>query len=181
MAVDTTIPASVRHRNPGAMGLGKSAKLFGATKVTTLNDGYGNTIATFPTMVDGAGAMWHLLRTGSYFGMTIWQALYRWGGGEALAKAGKAQLARERTDGYAASIERYSRFRRDDKITAEWLEDPVKAIAFGKAMARHAAGHEDPMTAAQWYEAPAHFMTALARGRAPRAPARAGGRSSARG
>lgn len=165
MATATLIPASIRHKNPGAMGLGKSAKLFGAVRETTLSDGHQNKIATFPTSVDGAGAMFHLLRTGSYYGMTIWNALYRWGGGEELARRGNAKLARERTDEYATRIERHSRFTRDDKISADWLEDPVKAIEFGKAMARHEADMEYPMTDAQWAEAHAEFMTVMAGGR----------------
>lgn len=161
----SAIPASVRHRNPSAMSLGPAAKRFGATKSTRLNDGEGNTIATFPTSVDGAAAMWHLLYTGSYNGMTVWNALYRWGGGEALAKRGRAELARERTDGYVASIARRSRFRRNDKIAADWLEDPVRAIEWGKAMAWHEAGQEYPMTDEQWAEAHDEFMTVLKGGR----------------
>lgn len=156
-----TIPAAVRHRNPSAMGLGKSAKLFGATTSTVLNDGAGNTIATFPTMVDGAGALFYLLRSPSYCGMTIWDAMHKWGDGATLEKKGRAHEARARTDGYVKSIEAHSRFKGTDFITAELLESPETGIEFGKAMARHETGEPYPMTDAQWREAHAEFMTVL--------------------
>ena len=155
----TTLPASIRHRNPGAMGLGKSAKLFGATKNTTLADG--NTIATFPTSVDGAGAMFHLLRSSSYLGLSIWSALHKWGDGQALEDKGRKAEGKARTDGYAAAIEARSSFSRYDRISADWLENPDKAIDFGKAMAWHEAGGEYPMTADQWREAHDEFLTAM--------------------
>ena len=155
----TTLPASIRHRNPGAMGLGKSAKLFGATKNTTLADG--NTIATFPTSVDGAGAMFHLLRSSSYLGLSIWSALHKWGDGQALEDKGRKAEGKARTDGYAAAIEARSSFSRYDRVSADWLENPDKAIEFGKAMAWHEAGGEYPMTADQWREAHDEFMTAM--------------------
>jgi uncharacterized protein (TIGR02594 family) len=170
----TLIPASIRHKNPGAMGLGSSAKRFGATKSTTLNDGARNTIATFPTSVDGAGALFHLLYT-VYAGLTLWDALHKWGDGATIEAKGKAldvrgkvmegrllqAQARARTDGYAASIEKRSRWRRGDVITKARLEDPAAAIDVGRAMAWHEAGIEFPMSDAQWAEAHEQFVTVI--------------------
>jgi hypothetical protein len=155
----TQLPASIRHKNPGAMGLGKSAKLFGATTNTKLGDG--NVIATFPTSVDGAGAMFHLLRSPAYLGLSIWSALHKWGDGQALEDKGRKEEGKARTDGYADSIERRSSFSRYDRITADWLENPDKATEFGKAMAWHETGGEYPMTPEQWREAHDEFMTAM--------------------
>jgi uncharacterized protein (TIGR02594 family) len=153
-------PAPIRHKNPGAMGLGSSAKRFGATKNTRLNDGAGNVIATFPTSVDGAGALFHLLYT-HYAGKTLWDALHIWGDGATLEKRGETERAIERTNGYAATVYREAGIMRDDVLTKDRLTDPFFAILLGKAMARHEAGVEYPMTDAQWQEAHGEFLTVI--------------------
>lgn len=152
----TALPATVRHKNPGAMALGAAARKFGATKATALKDGLGqgNTIATFPTSVDGASAQMFLLRTGKYyFGKPIAEAIKTWCGNND-------------TNGYLAQIESLTRFERNDYITASMLEDREQAIELCKAMAWHEAGREYPMTDAQWDEAHDQFMTVLRGGKA---------------
>ena len=147
MTVVTSLPASIRHKNPGAMGLGASAKLFGASKNTRLNDGAGNVITTFATSVDGAGALFHLLYT-VYEGMTISDAISKWSG-------------RTNVNSYLRAIEQNTQFTRGDYVSAEWLKDPEPAIEFAKAMAKHEAGVEYPMTDAQWAESHQEFMSVI--------------------
>jgi uncharacterized protein (TIGR02594 family) len=160
MTTTTLIPASIRHKNPGAMGLGTSAIRFGATKSTLLNDGANNTIATFPTMVDGAGALFYLLHS-VYADMSIWAALHKWGDGATIEAKGNAIKGRLRTDGYVSAIEQHSRFKGSDVLSKAILEDAASAIEFGKAMAWHETGFEYPMTDAQWAEAHGEFLTVI--------------------
>lgn len=141
------IPAAIRHRNPGAMGLGKSAKLFGASVATVLNDGQRNKITTFPTSVDGAAAQFHLLYT-TYAGMKIGDAIAKWGGGND-------------TNDYLSDIEADTDFDRHDYLTKGLIEDPETAIPFAKAMAAHETGKAYPMADAEWAAAHAKFLAAL--------------------
>lgn len=155
----TAIPASIRHKNPSAMGRGASAKFFGASANTRLSDG--NTITTFPTSVDGASAQMHLLWSPAYRGLSVWDALHKWGDGATLEKRGKVYEARQRTGGYVAAIEQRSRFKRGDIITQAMMENAALAIEFCKAQAWHEAGQEYPMSDAQWVEAHEQFMVVI--------------------
>ncbi len=56
------IPATIRNNNPGGMYPGKSSKKFGSTSYETLRSKDGvHKIATFPTKLHGAAAMFDLL------------------------------------------------------------------------------------------------------------------------
>lgn len=147
------IPASIRNRNPGSMWPGAASAKFGATAVVQLTDAQRNKMAVFPTSVDGASAMFYLLRTSShYIGQTIGNAISTWSGGNSI-------------NDYLRVIEAKTRWTRQDYITPQLLEDRGMAIELGKAMAWHEAGREYPMTDAQWVEAHQQFMTVLKGGK----------------
>lgn len=141
------IPASVRHKNPGAQWPGTSSKKFGAIKSAVLNDAQRNQIATFPTSVHGAAALFDLLYR-VYAGLTFSAAIAKWSGGNHI-------------NDYLRVIEKRTHWTRDDYVSKGLLEDPALAIKLGKAMAYHEAGREYPMTDAEWHEAHAMFMAAL--------------------
>lgn len=147
-------PASVRHRNPGAVGLGgpnSSSRKFGANEETTLNDGQGNTIATFSTKVQGAAAQFDLLAT-RYTGLTVRNALKRWSGGNHV-------------DTYCKVVCKRTGLSESDTLTASYIRTPSTGIKFAKAMAYHEAGKEYPMTAKEWKQAHALAFPAPASAR----------------
>lgn len=145
----STIPASIRYRNPGASYPGPSSKPFGGTTHAII--GGGHKIAIFPTMVDGASSMMHLLHR-VYVGLTIGQAIAKWSGAN-------------HTNDYLRVIEARTRWTRHDYVTKGLLEDAELAIELCKAMAWHEAGREYPMTDAQWREAHEQFMTVIGGGK----------------
>lgn len=145
----STIPASIRYRNPGASYPGPSSKPFGGTTHAII--GGGHKIAIFPTMVDGASSMMHLLHR-VYTGMTIGAAIAKWSGAN-------------HTNDYLRVIEARTRWTRHDYVTKGLLEDAELAIELCKAMAFHEAGREYPMTDAQWREAHQQFMTVIGGGK----------------
>lgn len=133
------VPASIRHNNPGAMWPGKSARKFGATSAETLNDGQANKIATFPTKVAGAAALFDLLYN-NYQGMTVRAAIAKWSGGNHV-------------ENYLNVLSKEGGVVSTDVLTPEFLKYPPSAVAFARAMAKHEAGQTYPMTQDEWEEA----------------------------
>ncbi len=69
------IPASIRNRNAGAQYPGPSARKFGSTGFETLRSKDGvHKIATFPTHLHGAAALFDLLDR-RYTGLTVEKAI----------------------------------------------------------------------------------------------------------
>lgn len=130
-------PASIRYNNPGAMYFGPSARKFGSSAKSII--GGGHEIAVFDTPMQGAAAQFDLLDRG-YTGKTLRQAITRWSGGNSV-------------DSYLAGIKKETGIDENTVLTAEFLRDPSKAIPLVKAMARHEAGKDFPLTDAQWKEA----------------------------
>lgn len=134
------IPASIRNNNPGAQYPGPSAKRFGAIGFETLRSKDGeHKIATFPSAVQGAAAMFDLLYR-KYTGITIEKAITRWCGAFYVST-------------YLKVLEEKAGVKRSDTLTKDLLRDPEKAIALAKAMAWQEAGKEYPMTDAEWRQA----------------------------
>lgn len=136
-------PASIRNNNPGAMKLGlpgSSARRFGGVhgEILVSEDGR-HEVVRFPTMEHGAAAMFHLLHK-HYSDRTLQQAIDKWCG-------------KIRSTSYLNLIEQRCDIRRTDTLTKAYLADPQTAIPFAKAMARHEAGQEYPMSDADWLEA----------------------------
>lgn len=138
-------PASIRHKNPGAMWGGAHAKKWGAInggKGTALADGtgQGNTIATFPTYVAGIAAQIALWRTARYRNKKFKVAIVPWSGGNNVSSYIK--LVAEYVPGFSG----------DTVIDDAFLTGP-NGIAFLKAQARHEAGKEYPAPDADWVAA----------------------------
>jgi hypothetical protein len=134
------IPASIRNRNPGAQYPGKSAKKFGGKNYETLisKDGK-HLIATFPSDIQGAAAMFDLLSS-SYCGMSVEKAITKWCGAFYVST-------------YIRVLEEKGGIKRTDMLTRDLLADPAKAIPLAKAMAWQEAGREYPMSDEQWMAA----------------------------
>jgi hypothetical protein len=132
------IPASIRNSNPGAQYPGKIAKKWGAKshEVLISKDGK-HLIATFPTHIQGAAAMFDLLNTKGYLGKTIEKAIARWCGGFYVST-------------YINVLESHGKVTRHTKLTTELLKDPEVAIPLAKAMALQEAGRDYPMSDEDW-------------------------------
>lgn len=140
-------PASIRNNNPGAMEPGPSSRKFGSTSYETLRWTYKgkpatNKIATFPTPVHGAAAMFDLLYS-RYTGSTVSKAIERWCGGYYASD-------------YTKSLEQKCGVGANDALTKDRVRDADTAILLAKAMARVEAGQDFPMSDEQW--AQAHAM-----------------------
>ena len=135
-------PASIRHNNAGAMWYRANSwqSKFGATFGQKLNDGLGqgNQIASFPTPVHGAAALLYQLNRPSYVSKTVREAISKWSGGNSVS----SYLSVLRGAGFSA-----------DQRVSDIMADPQSAVAFAKAMARHEAGTEYPMSDDQWQQA----------------------------
>jgi hypothetical protein len=141
----TTVPASIRYNNPGAMwGKGNPiASKWGAGQTQDLNDGLGqgNNIAIFPDMVHGAAAqfdLWHSSK--NYHNKTLAAAIQTWSGGNSW-KSYVAFLC-QRVPGLKSST----------VINDVFLNSP-SGVAMMKAQAWNEAGRPYPMTDAQWIQA----------------------------
>jgi len=137
-------PASIRNNNPGAMEPGPSSRKFGSASFETLRWTYKgkpatNKIATFPTPVHGAAAMFDLLYS-RYTGSTVSKAIERWCGGYYAGE-------------YAASLERKCGVTGDTTLTKDRMRDAETAILLAKSMARVEAGREFPLSDEQWTQA----------------------------
>lgn len=134
------IPASIRNHNPGAQYPGKSARKFGSTSYETLRSKDGvHKIATFPSSIQGAAAMFDLLDM-RYTGMTVEAAITKWCGSFYVST-------------YIKVLEEKSGLKRSDLLTKAVLRDPAVAIPLAKAMAWQEAGRDYPMTDAEWSQA----------------------------
>ena len=144
------IPASIRNKNPGAQYPGKSAKKFGGKTYETLKSRDGvHKIATFPSDIQGAAAMFDLLAT-SYCGMPVEKAITKWCGAFYVST-------------YIKVLEEKGGIKRTDTLTKDLLRDPAKAIPLCQAMAWQEAGRDYPMTEEQWRQAHAcAFETPIA-------------------
>lgn len=141
-------PASVRHNNAGAMWyVGGWQKKFGAEFGQKLNDGLGqgNQIASFPTPVHGAAALLYQLNRPSYVSKSVRGAIGTWSGGNNV--------------GSYLSVLRSAGFTPDQSVS-EIMASPESAVAFAKAMARHEAGTEYPMSEEEWQQAYDMFRNA---------------------
>jgi hypothetical protein len=131
-------PASIRNNNPGAQWPGTVATIYGATG--SENIAGGNKIATFPTPVHGAAAMFALADT-RYAGMPLRDAIAKWSGGNNVPE-------------YVDSVTKATGLSPDTVVTGQLLRGPT-GIALAKAMSRVEAGREFPMSDAQWQQAQA--------------------------
>jgi len=137
-------PASIRHKNPGAMWGGAHAKKWGALnsgKGTSLADGtgQGNTIATFPTFAAGIAAQVALWRTARYRNKPFAEAIVPWSGNNNVPSY--IRLVAKRVPGFTGKT----------VINDAFLLGP-HGIEFLKAQAYHEAGKEYPASAADWAE-----------------------------
>ena len=126
--------ASIRFNNPGAQYPGPSSEKFGATHTETI--GGGHKIAVFPDAESGAAGQFDLLDR-AYTGRTLRDAIAKWSGGNHV-------------ESYLATIRENTGLSPDTMLTKDMLRDPAIAIPLVRAMARHEAGKEYPMTEAQW-------------------------------
>lgn len=134
------IPASIRNRNPGAQYPGPSAKKFGGKTYETLKSRDGvHKIATFPSDIQGAAAMFDLLAA-KYTGMPVEKAITKWCGAFYVST-------------YIKVLEEKGGIKRTDTLTKDLLRDPAKAIPLCQAMAWQEAGRDYPMTEEQWRQA----------------------------
>lgn len=135
------VPASIRNKNPGAMYPGPSAKKFGATTHEVLKSKDGeHKIATFAEHQLGGAAMFDLLCSKNYLGLTIEKAITKWCGGF-------------RASSYMKVLEEKGGVTRAAKLTPELLLNADVAIPLAKSMALQEAGTEYPMTDAEWAQA----------------------------
>jgi hypothetical protein len=142
-------PASIRYNNPGAMWPGPSSRKFGAIGGRALNDGLGqgNKIAIFDDAVDGASALFDLWDR-VYTGKTLRQAITKWSGGNLV-------------DSYLTILRQEAGLSPDLVVTRAMMRDPDFAIKLAKAMAKHEAGRDYPLTDDQWRVAHAEWLSPI--------------------
>ncbi len=134
------IPATIRNHNAGGMYPGKCATKYGATTFEILNSKDGvHKIATFPSAIHGAAAMFELLRT-QYTGRTFEAAIKKWCGNIHLAS-------------YLKVLESRVGIKPTDMLTEAYLRDHETAIPLAKAMAWQEAGREYPLSDQEWLSA----------------------------
>lgn len=137
-------PASIRNNNPGAIEGGPSARKFGATGYETLRWTYQgkpatNKIATFPTPIHGAAALFDLLYS-RYTGTTVEKAITKWCGGYFSGT-------------YTKVLEQKCGISPSSELTKGIVRDAETAILLAKGMALQEAGREFPLTDEQWRQA----------------------------
>lgn len=140
----TVTPASIRNNNPGAIEGGPSAKKFGSTSYETLRWNYQgrpttNRIATFPTKVHGAAAMFDLLYV-KYTGSTVAAAITKWCGDYYSGS-------------YTKVLEQKCGVKPDSLLTKKLVRDADTAILLAKGMAFQEAGRDYPMSDDEWKQA----------------------------
>jgi uncharacterized protein (TIGR02594 family) len=143
-----SVPASIRNNNPGAQYPGPSSRKFGAIQTNTI--GGGHLIAQFPNKVAGGAALFDLLLRG-YVGLTVQEALAKW----AWGKAYKALVPdkQKNVDSYVKVICKRTGLEPGSQLSRAYLTDQEDAVTFAKAMARHEAGKEFPMSDEEWEQA----------------------------
>lgn len=130
-------PASIRYNNPGAMYPGPSALAYGSDTTGTI--GGGHLIAGFPDPISGAAAQFDLLRR-RYANMPLSDAITKWSGGNNPGL-------------YVNSIAGSAGIPGNTVLSPDLLSDPQFAIPLAKAMARHEAGMDFPLSDEQWQKA----------------------------
>lgn len=143
MPAAARVPASIRNRNPGAMYPGAASKKFGSTSHQVLKSKDGtHLIATFPTDVQGAAAMFHLLASSSYADgkRTVREAITKWCGGFYVST-------------YLQVLEGQAGVSRDAVLTRALVCNPDVAIPLAQAMAWQEAGREYPLGDEGWRQA----------------------------
>lgn len=133
-------PASIRYKNPGAMWGSPRATKWGATSAVALRDGtgQGNTIADFPTFVQGAAAQFDLWRA-VYSPMMLSAAIKKWSGGNS-------------SDKYVNWLAKQVGITPSTRITRDFLSG-AKGLQLMKAQAQWEAGRPYPMPDADWKRA----------------------------
>lgn len=137
------IPASIRNKNPGAMYPGAASKRFGSTTFETLKSKDGtHKIATFPSDVQGAAALFYLLASPAYADgkRTVRQAITKWCGGYYVST-------------YLSVLEKKSGVTADTILTRGMVCNPEIAIPLAQAMAWQEAGQAYPLDVAGWKQA----------------------------
>lgn len=136
----TIIPASIRNSNPGACYPGPSSRKFGSSTYETLRSKDGvHKIATFPSKVQGAAALFDLLAS-RYVNMSVEAAITKWCGSFYVST-------------YLKVLEEKGGIKRTDTLTVDMVRDPAVAIPLAKAMAWQECGQDYPMTDAEWAQA----------------------------
>lgn len=143
------IPASIRNNNPGAIYPGSSAKKFGSTSFEVLKSKDGtHKIATFPTSIHGAAALFDLLHNGR---APVTKTLrYR---DQKLRDAIKTWCGDYHLPTYIKVVTAHCDVAVDDVLTTDLLRDPQRAIPLAKAMALQEAGRKYPLEDSEWLEA----------------------------
>lgn len=134
-----TLPASIRNKNPGAMWPGTSATKFGSKATAQLTDAQRNKMAVFPSHVQGAAAQFDLLLR-LYCGKRLRDAIEMWSG-------------QNHSDAYLAVLQREVGIKPTAVLKHEYILNPETSVPFAKAMAKHEAGQDYPMSDEEWYEA----------------------------
>lgn len=146
------IPATIRNRNPGGMYPGPSAKKFGSTSFETLRSRDGtHKIATFPTHLHGAAALFDLLDR-SYTGKTVEQAIQKWCGGYYVST-------------YLKVLQQKGNVPPNLALTKTFLRDHSRSIDLVRAMAWQEAGQDYPLSEQEWLQA--HSMAFAGGAKAP--------------
>lgn len=136
-------PASIRYKNPGAMWGGNAiSRKWGELGNVKLNDGtgQGNTIAVFPTYVQGICAMIDLWRGPRYRNKRFSDAIAVWSGGNHVESYIK--FVTDRAPGMTRNT-----------IMNDALLSSDMGIKFLKAQAWHEAGKPYPAPDTDWIEA----------------------------
>lgn len=137
-------PATIRYNNPGAQYPGRSSKKFGSKGYKRI--GGGHKIATFPSKVAGAAALFDLFDRG-YTNRTLEKAVRKWSGGNWVKS-------------YLSFLADRGGLKPSTKITKKFMGDEERAIGLAKAMSWHETGRRYPMTDAEWREAHRRFLDA---------------------
>ena len=148
---DTSIPASVRHNNPGATYPAGWMRMYGMNGVDTI--GGGHLIANFPDAISGAAANLHLAHK-IYAGKTLSEYIAKWSGNNA-------------SDGYAQHVAKALGITTGTVITGAMIRDANFMPRMLAAQSEWEAGHGPKgegrafrLTPEQWNAAHTKFMLA---------------------
>jgi hypothetical protein len=142
---DTSIPASVRHNNPGAMYPAPWMSKYGMQGHSII--GGGHKIAYFPNAIGGAAANLDLFERG-YAGKTLGDAINKWSGGNSPGA-------------YANSVASKLGVSSDTVITRDMLRDPKFGPGMMSAMAsweKGPKGQQFSLSPDQWQQAHAMYL-----------------------
>lgn len=149
---DTSIPASIRHNNPGASYPAGWMNKYGMQGHSII--GGGHKIAYFPSAIQGAAANFDLFSRG-YAGMKLGDAIHKWSGGNS-------------SSAYTDHVTRATGLTAQAPVTAEHWRNPRFAIPMLRAMAgweKGPGGKSFQLSDDEW--AQAHGMFVAGGGGAP--------------